>query len=449
MANTIVNLPLPVANGAGAAVAVSTMGATKTVIVTGSFPGCSLIIEASVDGGTVFAPVVLFQDGADDEVVGVVADHLRVRVTGRKSAVPFSATVDVGGPTDTPLFADLPMPVLNGPGTSVDISTFADFLTMIAGGSFQGAAIVIEISDDNTDFAPLSSFAGRGGLRSRVVTANWIRVNVSGRKSAVPFTGSVSIGAGNLTSGGGGSGTGVDVQLDGADVTNPADTLNFHSPGVLVTDGGGGVAEIWATLIPAVAIVSPDGGDVVDLVAGKVNQIDTDSAVIAIQAHFPPANSVPDGTPLVIKQVSTIFEDGHDGGPLLLRPDDTDTLDHIAGDFGQSFDIVGQSQLWVTDGVANWNLVSDWTPFSNVGEPQAYIYVADGSELAAGFDVDFPVAMFTTNYIVEVTLGAHTFFIQPSVIQRFTDHFVMATSAAPEAGDEFHIFVTPITGSLE
>ena len=64
MPNVFANLPLPVDNGPGASVAVSTMGPDKTVVVSGSFEGAAITIEASVDGGTKFAPVATFQTGS-------------------------------------------------------------------------------------------------------------------------------------------------------------------------------------------------------------------------------------------------------------------------------------------------------------------------------------------------------------------------------------------------
>ena len=144
MANVFVSLPLPALNGAGAAVDTSAMGATKTFIVTGSFPGAAIIIEASTDGGTVYAPALVFQDGDREFTLNVVADHMRARVSGRKTSVPFSAVVEAGAPGDTPLFTAIAMPALNGPGASVDISAFPDFSTFIAGGSFQGATVIVD-----------------------------------------------------------------------------------------------------------------------------------------------------------------------------------------------------------------------------------------------------------------------------------------------------------------
>ena len=79
MANVFIDLPLPAPNGPGASVASGTMGKTKTIVVAGDFPGATIVIEASVDGGTVFAPVVSFQNGEDKKTVDVAA-ALRARL---------------------------------------------------------------------------------------------------------------------------------------------------------------------------------------------------------------------------------------------------------------------------------------------------------------------------------------------------------------------------------
>lgn len=244
MANVYVNLPLPALNGAGAAVDTSAMGATKSVVVAGSFQGAIIEVQASVDGGTVFAPILCFQSGEREVVVDLVADHMRVLVSGRKSTIPFTATIDVGAEPAAPLFMALPMPVGNGPGAAVDLSSFGVFATFIAGGSFQGAVIEVQISEDGLNFAPLIQFASYGGSWSQLITAKKVRANVSGRRNTVPFTGSLAVGAVEAGGSGGGGArqtfryvaTGLE-DPNGFDINLPAArlTTNYNAQ---VTGGG-------------------------------------------------------------------------------------------------------------------------------------------------------------------------------------------------------------------
>lgn len=203
MANIFFNLPMPVANGPGASVDVSTMGKDKTIVVGGAFTGASVAIEISVDGGVTFQPIKLFTF-ADKQVIPVVAQFMRVNVLGR-SAEPFSATANVGANDNGALFAALPVPAVDGPGASVDVSTLGNFTTFVVGGSFNGATISIEVSEDGVDFAPCgTSFSGQGGTHSKVVVANFMRTFVRGR-NAFPFVPVVAVGAEVDPTPGGGS----------------------------------------------------------------------------------------------------------------------------------------------------------------------------------------------------------------------------------------------------
>lgn len=206
MANVYANLPMPAFNGAGAAVDVSTMGGAKTIVVAGTFEGATLGIEISQDAvgpSQVWAPVASFQSGDTRRLVRCAARYMRVNVSGRKLSLPFTANADVGANDAGAQFAALPMPTLNGPGTAVDVSALGGFSTFVVGGVFPGATVGIEGSEDGVDYAPICAFAGQGGQQSVVVTANWVRTNVAGRKLSLPFTATAAVGAVNDASGGG------------------------------------------------------------------------------------------------------------------------------------------------------------------------------------------------------------------------------------------------------
>lgn len=197
MPNVYANLPLPPLNGPGGSVNTSTMGKTRTIVVAGSFPGALLTIEASVDGAVTFAPIVSFQDGDEKKVVEVAGEFMRVTVMGRKASVPFSANIDVASNDDGVMTLAIPLPAGNGVGPAVNASALGTFNTFIAGGAFDGARILVEVSEDGVDYAPCVLFAGRGGAVSKAVTAAFYRASVSGRRSGVPFTGTLAVGAVN------------------------------------------------------------------------------------------------------------------------------------------------------------------------------------------------------------------------------------------------------------
>jgi len=198
MANQFFNLPMPVLNGPGAAVDVSTLGGDKTIVVAGQFPGATITIELSQDAGGAgaYAPLTTFQSGETRRLGDVAARYMRVNVAGRKTPLPvFAANADVGGNDMGARFAVLPMPALNGAGAPVDVSALGSACTFVIGGEFPGAAITIEVSEDGTDYAPLKTISDYGRQFSTVVTGNFMRVNVRGRKPIVTFTGSCSVGA--------------------------------------------------------------------------------------------------------------------------------------------------------------------------------------------------------------------------------------------------------------
>ena len=200
MANLFVNLPLPVLNGPGAAVSTAGMGADKTVTVAGDFPGATITVEISHGGGGIageWAPLYAFQTGDRPRVFTCAASEMRVTVSGRKASVAFGANIDVAASDMGGLFVAIPMPAGNGAGAPVDTSALGSLNTIIVGGSFAGATIVIEESGDGVDYAPVATFAGYGGQISKVLTSNWLRANVTGRKSTVAFSGAATAGAVN------------------------------------------------------------------------------------------------------------------------------------------------------------------------------------------------------------------------------------------------------------
>jgi hypothetical protein len=193
MANVFADLPMPIGEGAGVAVDVSAMGKDKSIVVSGNLDGATITVEISEDGSAFF-PLETFA-APGKRLEAVVAQFMRVFVRNRGAS--FSGNVDVGSNDNGALFAALPLPAGDGYGTPVDVSALGTFTTFLCDGSFEGATISIEISEDGNDYFPCGeSFAGYGGIRHRNVVANWMRTHVQGR-SQLPFSAAVSLGAEN------------------------------------------------------------------------------------------------------------------------------------------------------------------------------------------------------------------------------------------------------------
>lgn len=248
MANLFDNLPLPVGNGPGTAVDVSAMGGEKTIICDGSFQNAVIAIEVSVDGGTTYAPLTIFQTGTNKLVTSVAADRMRANVSGRSSAFAFSASVNVGANDAGGQFAALPIPAGNGAGTAVDVSAFGQLTTFIVSGTFPGSVVEIQAAENTADFAPVASFAGQGGMVTMSLTADRYRTFVKGRAVPAqvlrPFSATAAVGAVNDSGGGGGGGnsqrfiyTATGAEGDSFPIALPAARANTNY-GAQVTGAG-------------------------------------------------------------------------------------------------------------------------------------------------------------------------------------------------------------------
>ena len=166
MANVFLDLPLPALNGPGAAVDVSAMGKIRTVTVVGEFVGATVTVEVSNSGAAGdYAPILTFQNGEEKKTVEVAAQFARVVVSGRKNSVPFSANIYMAANDNGTQVASLPMPALNGPGASINTAMLGTFNSFVAGGTFAGAAILVEASEDGVDWTPCVQFSSAGGIK--------------------------------------------------------------------------------------------------------------------------------------------------------------------------------------------------------------------------------------------------------------------------------------------
>lgn len=155
MSNIFLNIPVP-ANGPGAAVDTSMMGATKTFVVGGGFKG-SLTLEFAVDvAGTLWAPVPngSFVGNPGRVTIDLATHWVRANTTSYSGA----ANVDVGAPdiNNTAKFTQLT-------AAPVDISEFPAFKTVVA---TKGN---VEISEDGVSWSQVFSFNKQGSESATII----------------------------------------------------------------------------------------------------------------------------------------------------------------------------------------------------------------------------------------------------------------------------------------
>lgn len=248
MANVFFDIPVPTANGAGAAVDVSTMGKTKSFVIGGGFRCCVNIEYALDDIGTEWAPLATFLQSGN-LTIDVAAHWLRAVTSEYQSGAP---NVDVGGND-----AGLVMATLTGDGASVDISTLPGFKTVIVPTGFVGT---IDISEDGSDWAQVFSFqTGAAAGQSREFYGQFARVNPVGAALDVRI-------AGTSNDSGGGGGTSL-WESTGPDPNHSVNTVISN-----VSPVGGA---------PTIVRVGPDPAAFLDSQLGVVSPaLDPDKANI-------------------------------------------------------------------------------------------------------------------------------------------------------------------------
>jgi hypothetical protein len=205
VANVFVDLPLPAGDGTGAPVDASSLGRIKTVTIQGTFrdsrgQGPSISIEYSTDGSKYMQAVTFTAPGK--KKIEVAAMWLRTRVQGTKAGIPNNANVDVGAADDGAQAVSLPATAGSGVGAAVDVSALGTFNTIVCSGDFSGS-VIIEISEDNIDWAQCLTFTKTGG-KSKEFVAQYMRVRRSGVSNQNPGTATVGVAAINdYTTGGG------------------------------------------------------------------------------------------------------------------------------------------------------------------------------------------------------------------------------------------------------
>lgn len=215
MAILSATLPVPSANGPGAAVNVAALGKDKTVVIAGDLRGV-IDVEGSIDGVHWAQIPPFFYDPDSGEERGFVVQFMRAVTGGYYGG---SSVCTVGAPQATNNFVSIPVPVAVGPGPSVPVGAFGSAWTILAGisGPFRGAA-VIEISHDGASWAQVFENIIGPSCQSGQVSAEFVRVNKIRHNPVVPGPLFVSLGAQQpITSGSsGGSSFPADCQATDA-----------------------------------------------------------------------------------------------------------------------------------------------------------------------------------------------------------------------------------------
>lgn len=254
MPNLFLALPAPAANGSGAWVDVSTMGAPKSVIIGGG-----AVAQVTIEATNELVPLnpcPLGEVQSKGLIQGNFAVHwMRATVSGYKSGAP---NVDVGSNDEGCSFLQLVAPAGDGVGAAVDVSALGFFKTVTVANAGNGT-VIIEISEDNVVWNQFVSYQA-DGAKSFYVTASHMRVSRLGSRGSVGLP-IVWVGADNDVSG-----------------TNPFPTFETPQTQRFVAAGGendfnvvlttprlNDIYSVWATLAGVASIV---GIDMPDTLAG-------------------------------------------------------------------------------------------------------------------------------------------------------------------------------------
>lgn len=224
MSNVFVNLPVPAANGSGAAVDVSPMGGSKTISLAGPFVA-SVTIEVSNEVvPTSWAPLTTFNT-PDGIVIDVACLWMRATVRDYKSGTP---ACDVGSDNTRTTAYNLPATTGNGNGTAVDVNKLPLFKTVVVGGTYRGN-VQIEVSEDGvSNWSQIGFGFPTPGLASQLITAHYMRVVRSGVPLIDPGLPIVNVGACEAGGGGGGGAMNAFTFRPDSGLTGPFVFDNFN-----------------------------------------------------------------------------------------------------------------------------------------------------------------------------------------------------------------------------
>lgn len=205
MSNQFTSLPATAANGSGAAVDVSALGANKTIVVAsnGAVYEPLVTIEFANDaGGTRWSTLTQLTKG--QRSLSVACRWMRATVSNYKGGG--APTVSVGGVENTATFAELVATAGDGNGAEVDTSAMGSFKSVQITGEYRGTALIEISTDEGATWAQLMAFNYPSPpFQNAVAAASRMRVKRSGVPVVNPGLPLINIGA-SPDPGGGGSG---------------------------------------------------------------------------------------------------------------------------------------------------------------------------------------------------------------------------------------------------
>ncbi len=202
MAHVDVTLPAAAADGPGAWVDVSAMGADKLILVRGSDLVGTINIEISNEAvASQGAAVASLNNGGVARWTGA-ATWMRANVTGYRSGA--APVVTVGAVDDGSTRDNLPATAGDGSGASVDVSAMGQLKTVTVGGVFRGT-VQVEFSQDNVTWGPGFLSFTAPGQNTMVVPAQFVRATRSGVPGVAPGLPVINIAGVNDAVTGGGS----------------------------------------------------------------------------------------------------------------------------------------------------------------------------------------------------------------------------------------------------
>jgi len=284
MANLFLDIPVPAANGSGAAVDVSAMGKIKTFTIQGTMVGTITLEYSNVAAAPVdadFVPLMSFTTPGK-KTVALAARFMRARVSQYQSG---AANADVGSNDDGTSRVGLPVTAGDGLGASTDVSALGTFNTITVGGVFTGN-VIIELSEDGVDWVQLFTFTRPAGKSKDFVT-QFMRTRRQGVDPTAPGTPVVSV---------------VAVNDSGGSSSSSASNCLIYKPGSGET--GPVVFDSWGDLITRLATLRANANGSGCYIIG-FDDSDTSPAVVPAGGPYDMTNVVwqgvnPDNTKPVV-----------------------------------------------------------------------------------------------------------------------------------------------------
>lgn len=269
---TFASLDVPIGNGFGASLDVSSYGSQKCFVATLPNPNEVLIIQGSLDGVNFFG--IARVDKRINKPIDYIGVLRFVRVERQQASAGVLPTVAIGAESVTGnSFGSLNVPASNGSGVILDSSTFGQVKTFSTGGQCQHGFLLIEASQDGINFESIGQFRAPWGpnrQQSFTIECEYSKLRVT-RFGALPTdTPAVQFAEGKDSTGGGGSApddASYWTRVPEAGLTNES-AMSLLATGIVFNTTGTGVPSI---AVPGTDYVFPGGVAGGQDIAGGIN----------------------------------------------------------------------------------------------------------------------------------------------------------------------------------